>query len=420
MSPTTTKGMPRSSARGRRSRSSMPRSSRTRGNCPECPATTTIIAWSPRRPARSTSRCISELYPGLLPAGGNLALEVLDAAGNIIGRRQRPVFGTVGATANAGVRIPAVAGQSYFLHVFGANADGTVNTAVVNGYDATIINTPARCRRCWNCRGAPAECRQSGYRRPARQCPGRRHRAVAVRQRHERQQPHDLPAAGRRRLPAGHARQSDGRRHAADGTDPDPLQPGHELPRRRRLPHRRVRRRHRAPAAGNPHTLDPNDSTFIGFAQPVAGVPHLYALKIGSQGADTLADGLHHITARVQMIDPADAHDGSASAIAARRSTSSSTRRRRRRSSAWSTITDDGLDPSTATPGTQSYRHVHRPHHQRHHAHFYGTAEADAIVRLRGSTSTGTRRPRPTTSSSARRWPFPWTAPTNSPTGSGT
>src|SRR5262249_12053892 len=42
------------------------------------------------------------------------------------------------------------------------------------------------------------------------------------------------------------------------------------------------------------------------FAQPVAGVPHLYSLKIGTQGADSLADGLHHITARVQMIDPAN------------------------------------------------------------------------------------------------------------------
>ena len=34
-------------------------------------------------------------------------------------------------------------------------------------------------------------------------------------------------------------------------------------------------------------------------------MPHLYSLKIGSQGADALADGLHNITARVQIIDPA-------------------------------------------------------------------------------------------------------------------
>ncbi len=64
------------------------------------------------------------------------------------------------------------------------------------------------------------------------------------------------------------------------------------------------------------HTLDPNDSTFIGFAQPVPGVPHLYVLTIGSQGgatgsgtgalaSDTLDDGVHNITARVQIIEPA-------------------------------------------------------------------------------------------------------------------
>ena len=70
------------------------------------------------------------------------------------------------------------------------------------------------------------------------------------------------------------------------------------------------------------HTVDPSDPTFLGFAEPVPDptvpgtfVPHLYALKIGSQNGtaaptpgtiyDTLSDGLHNITARVQMIDPA-------------------------------------------------------------------------------------------------------------------
>ncbi len=50
-------------------------------------------------------------------------------AGRVSGPRAR--------TANARVRIPAVAGQSYYLHVYGATAG-----AVVNGYNATIINTP--------------------------------------------------------------------------------------------------------------------------------------------------------------------------------------------------------------------------------------------------------------------------------------
>ena len=86
-----------------------------------------------------------KLYPGLLPQGGNLALEVLDAAGHVIGRATitPELFGTHGTAANARVRIPAVAGQSYYLHVFGGpNADNQPNPLVVNGYDATIIDTP--------------------------------------------------------------------------------------------------------------------------------------------------------------------------------------------------------------------------------------------------------------------------------------
>ena len=71
----------------------------------------------------------------LLPAGGELDLQVLDAAGNVIAAAPG-TFGAQGATANARVRIPAVAGQSYYLHVYGATA------AVINGYNATIIDTP--------------------------------------------------------------------------------------------------------------------------------------------------------------------------------------------------------------------------------------------------------------------------------------
>ncbi len=82
--------------------------------------------------------------PALLPAGGNLNLQVLDVNGNIIANAPG-TFGAVGSTANARIRIPAVAGQSYFLHVFGQlppPIEGQPQpSAVINGYDVTIIDT---------------------------------------------------------------------------------------------------------------------------------------------------------------------------------------------------------------------------------------------------------------------------------------
>jgi len=80
----------------------------------------------------------------LFPQGGTLNIQVLDVNGNVIASGTPASFGSVGSTANARIRIPVVAGQTYFLHVFGANAaDGSPNSLVVNGYNMTIINTPA-------------------------------------------------------------------------------------------------------------------------------------------------------------------------------------------------------------------------------------------------------------------------------------
>jgi hypothetical protein len=76
----------------------------------------------------------------LLPDGGNLNLEVFDVNGNLIAAAPG-TFGAAGTTANARVRIPAVAGQSYYLHVFG-ELPGEGQSQVINGYDVTIIDTP--------------------------------------------------------------------------------------------------------------------------------------------------------------------------------------------------------------------------------------------------------------------------------------
>ncbi len=78
--------------------------------------------------------------PALLPAGGQLNVAVLDSDGTRIAGDAtivpagQPAFGTFDQTPDARIRIPAVAGQTYYLNVFGEN------NQVVNGYDLTVDN----------------------------------------------------------------------------------------------------------------------------------------------------------------------------------------------------------------------------------------------------------------------------------------
>ncbi|MDX1926571.1 MAG: dockerin type I domain-containing protein [Pirellulaceae bacterium] len=65
--------------------------------------------------------------PGL-PNNGNLDIAVTDAAGNVIAG-----FGVNDATSDERVRIPAVAGQTYYLRVF-------ANGAAINTYNVTVDN----------------------------------------------------------------------------------------------------------------------------------------------------------------------------------------------------------------------------------------------------------------------------------------
>ena len=90
---------------------------------------------------------------GLLPAGGQLDLQVYDAAGNVIASAPG-TFGAQGTTANARVRIPAVAGQSYYLRVYGGTATGAANA---RWSTATTPRSSTRRRPCpttSSCRGA--------------------------------------------------------------------------------------------------------------------------------------------------------------------------------------------------------------------------------------------------------------------------
>jgi hypothetical protein len=223
--------------------------------------------------------------PALLPAGGNLNLEVLDAAGNVIATAVPANFGAAGTTADARVRIPAVAGQSYFLHVFGANPGGTPNPDVVNGYDATILNTaPPAPFNLELSRSVPAGVAGSPDTGALpTNAPGddsgrnqfdnvtndatpriyiRLSDAVLL---------NDLPGNGTTNTPPA-------------GVIPIPFSPNSTTPGFRVA------------------LFDGNDTQNpIGFATPVAGFPGLYQVDLTTP----LADGLHHLTAAVQMVDPA-------------------------------------------------------------------------------------------------------------------
>ncbi|MFO0915154.1 MAG: dockerin type I domain-containing protein [Pirellulales bacterium] len=72
----------------------------------------------------------------LLPAGGNLRIQLLDDAGTVLADSATDKFSVDGPAGDARIRMPVVAGQSYYLVVTGSDPD------VINGYDLTVTNTP--------------------------------------------------------------------------------------------------------------------------------------------------------------------------------------------------------------------------------------------------------------------------------------
>ena len=90
--------------------------------------------------------------PALFPAGGQLGIEVVDSTGVVIAGDGTFVvdivpsgFGAYDADPNARVRFPALAGQTYYVRVFGQTDQAPFDDdgQVVNGYDMTIINEAA-------------------------------------------------------------------------------------------------------------------------------------------------------------------------------------------------------------------------------------------------------------------------------------
>ena len=90
--------------------------------------------------------------PDIFPAGGQLGIQVVDSTGAVVAGNGTFVvdivtegFGAYDADPNARVRFPALAGQTYYVQIFGQTIvdpfgpDGEV----VNGYDMTIINDAA-------------------------------------------------------------------------------------------------------------------------------------------------------------------------------------------------------------------------------------------------------------------------------------
>jgi hypothetical protein len=204
--------------------------------------------------------------PALLPGGGALSAEVQDTAGNVIA----PIPGSFARTsASAGLRfrIPAVAGQTYFVRVFRATA------AAFNGYDLSVTNPAAPVPT--NVTLMPPASTTSNNQPTL---------FVTVDDASLFQDPGSPPNLGP--IPILF--------------NTSPIVDGGSAGFRVGL----------FDSAGH-HTLDPNDPTFIGFAQTDPLTPHLYELTVGSSLAnggqgDTLANGPHSITARVQIIDPAD------------------------------------------------------------------------------------------------------------------
>jgi hypothetical protein len=220
--------------------------------------------------------------PALLPGGGILTAEVRDVNGNIVGT-SGGAFGALLVSvstpaAGARVRIPAVAGQSYFLHVFGAANN------VVNGYNATIIDTappvPFNLQLSRSVPSTIAGAPDTG------DLP-----STAVNSDSGRSQFDNVTNIN---MPTIYLRVADGillNDLPGNGTTNTP--PIGVIP----IPFSTA-----GVSAGYRVAIfdGSNAQTPVGFATPVPGFPGLYQFTFTT----ALADGLHHINARVQMVDP--------------------------------------------------------------------------------------------------------------------
>lgn len=300
--------------------------------------------------------------PGL-PGNGNLDIELYDRDGTLIAGSGPAFGGNDGGGTNPElnldgdpaaederIRIPAVQGQVYYLRVFGAFA------AAINNYTMTIINEPAPVPFDLELQDSPV-----GDPPPLNSDTGRS----------------QFDNITRDNTPTLFFRLDDGiLLNDLPGNNSSNNPPDEVIP---------------IPFAGTTLAAGYRIAVFDEGSTPgQAGTPPQTPLGFAVAGADpgvytfttpALADGSHFLTARVQMIDPATpAETGFGARSQALEIVVDTAPPPVYFGSA--TIADDGLDPASDS-GTQSYPSlfVDRLTNDTTPS-FFGTAEADAIVRM--------------------------------------
>ncbi|NND97318.1 MAG: hypothetical protein HKN47_08330, partial [Pirellulaceae bacterium] len=228
----------------------------------------------------------------LVPGDGNIDIEVLDDAGNVIAG--------FGSNEGAGdederVRIPAIAGQTYVLHVFGGTAD------VINGYDVTVTNQTPPVPYDLELLDDPID----GTTNP----PGTSANSDTGRSRTDNITYDNAPTIFFRLDDAILLQDIQGNDGTVNGNNPPDQQI--VIPFNASIDPANNVAGFRVPVfvEGVPQQPGTDPQIPIGFAQPVAGVTGVYTFDFddANNGAGlTLTDGSHFINAKVQMIDPSE------------------------------------------------------------------------------------------------------------------
>ncbi|MDB5339519.1 MAG: peptidase domain protein [Planctomycetaceae bacterium] len=202
-----------------------------------------------------------------LPGDGNLDIQVLDNAGNVIGS-------SLSLDDNERVRIPVVQGQTYFLKVFGATG------IELNTYEMSVVNVPAP---------IPASIELND----TQTTPPSVANSDTGRSQFDNVTSDNTPTILLRLTDGGLLNDLPG--NGVPGNPPDHVIPINFNPATTAVT---ATAGFRVAIFDETNTQTP---VATGFAQPVPGQPGVYSFTFPT----ALSDGSHNLTARVQMIDPA-------------------------------------------------------------------------------------------------------------------